>query len=96
MFTRAIVKKPSVTFAQGLTTASLGEPDLERVYQQHHAYCEALQRCGLEVFALEADELYPDSTFVEDTAVLTPGCAILTNPRRAKPQGGSTGYSPHD
>ena len=80
MFTRAIVKKPSATFARGLTTASLGEPDLEQVYQQHHAYCEALQRCGLEVIVLEADELYPDSTFVEDTAVLTPNCAILTNP----------------
>ena len=34
----------------------------------------------LEVITLDADETYPDSTFVEDTALLTPHCAIITNP----------------
>lgn len=29
---------------------------------------------------LEVDENYPDSTFVEDTDLLTPFCAIITNP----------------
>ena len=94
MFTRAIVKKPSTTFAQGLTTASLGMPDLERVYQQHNAYCEALQRCGLEVFVLEADDIYPDSTFVEDTAVLTPKRAVLTNPGAQSRKGEVTAIRP--
>jgi dimethylargininase len=32
------------------------------------------------VLVLEADENFPDSTFVEDTALLTPDCAIITNP----------------
>jgi dimethylargininase len=48
--------------------------------RQHSLYCEALHECGLAITALEADLRYPDSTFVEDTAVLTPRGAILTRP----------------
>ena len=29
---------------------------------------------------MEANENYPDSTFVEDTALLTPSCVIIMNP----------------
>jgi dimethylargininase len=32
------------------------------------------------VTILDGDNRYPDSTFVEDTALLTPNCAIITNP----------------
>jgi dimethylargininase len=39
-----------------------------------------LQQCGLDLIRLEAEEGYPDSTFVEDVAILTAGAAILTNP----------------
>ena len=48
--------------------------------QQHTRYCEALEECGLGLITLDADLRYPDSTFVEDTAVLTPRCAILIRP----------------
>jgi dimethylargininase len=34
----------------------------------------------LKVEELETDERFPDSTFVEDVALLTPHCAIITNP----------------
>jgi len=34
----------------------------------------------LEVTVLEPDENFPDSTFVEDVALLTKECAIITNP----------------
>ena len=79
-FTRAIVRPPCARFSAGLTTADLGQPDLERAAQQHQAYCEALEACGLEVVQLPADEKHPDSTFVEDTAVLTARGAIITRP----------------
>jgi dimethylargininase len=39
-----------------------------------------LADCGVEVERLAADDRFPDSTFVEDTAVLVPGCAVLTRP----------------
>ncbi|MBA2702916.1 MAG: N(G),N(G)-dimethylarginine dimethylaminohydrolase [Blastocatellia bacterium] len=81
MFTRAIVRPPAPNFAQGLTTAGLGAPDYERALEQHEAYCAALARCGLTVTRLEPDPNHPDSTFVEDTAIVTTNhCAVLTRP----------------
>ena len=47
---------------------------------QHAAYCDALERRGLSLTRLAEDLRYPDSTFVEDTAILTPRQAILTRP----------------
>jgi dimethylargininase len=80
MFTRAIVRAPASNYADGLTRVDLGAPDYERALRQHAAYCAALERCGLELTQLEADESYPDSTFVEDTAVVVPSGAIITRP----------------
>ena len=80
MFTKAIVRPPCVRFAEGLTTIDMGAPNYARALEQHAAYCAALEKCGLTLTWLAADERYPDSTFVEDTAVLTDRCAILTRP----------------
>ena len=80
MFTRAIVRPPSSSFSNGLTTVDLGKPDLARALTQHELYCEALKSCGLSLITLPGDHRYPDSTFVEDTAVLTERCAVLTRP----------------
>ena len=79
-FRRAIVRPPAPTLAKGLTTVDLGAPDLARARKQHTAYCEALERCGLTITVLPEDAAHPDSTFVEDTAILSPGQAILTRP----------------
>lgn len=76
----AVVRLPGNNFAQGLTTVDLGAPRLDLVLQQHARYCEALRTCGLEVTVLDADLRYPDSTFLEDTAILTERGAILTRP----------------
>jgi len=80
VLTRAIVRPPAPNFAEGLTTADLGAPNYERALAQHAAYCSALEQCGLMLTRLKPDPLYPDSTFVEDAAVLTPRGAILTRP----------------
>ena len=80
MFHRAIVRPPAANFAAGLTASQLGAPDLELARRQHDFYCRALEECGLELIRLPADPDYPDSTFVEDTAVLTRHSAILTRP----------------
>ncbi len=79
-FRRAIVRPPSRTFADGLTASSLGPPDLDKALAQHATYCAALERCGLTLTYLAADDALPDSTFVEDPAILTAKLAILTNP----------------
>ena len=80
MFKHAIVRIPGENFAQGLTTAQLGAPAYDQVLQQHAGYCDALLACGLGLTTLEVDPDHPDSTFVEDTAVLTAHSAILTRP----------------
>ena len=80
MFTKAIVRAPRQNFADGLTSVDLGAPVFETALVQHRAYCEALERCGLSLIELEADAKYPDSTFVEDTAILTDRCAVIMQP----------------
>ena len=76
----AIVRKPAANLQDGLTTATMGLPDYERVIDQHRHYCLALERWGLNLIRLESDDAFPDSTFVEDTAVLTERSVILTRP----------------
>jgi dimethylargininase len=87
LFTRAILRIPGRNFADGLTTVDLGMPHFESVLTQHARYTEALRECGLELTILDADLRHADSTFVEDTAVLTPHAAILTRPGAASREG---------
>jgi dimethylargininase len=93
VFRRAIVRSPGDNFAEGLTSSQLGTPDLALARVQHEAYCRALVECGLDLLRLPADRAYPDSTFVEDTAVLTPRSAILTRPGATSRQGEVAGIA---
>jgi dimethylargininase len=90
---RAIVRPPGASFVAGLTRAKLGPPNYQRALWQHAAYCDALESCGLTLTRLESDERFPDSTFVEDTAIMissrvsgdsssrtAPEMAIMTRP----------------
>lgn len=87
-FTRAIVRPPARNFADGLTTVDLGTPDLDRALAQHRDYCDALGRAGVALVTLDIDERYPDSTFVEDTALILPNRgAIITRPGAASRAG---------
>jgi len=79
-FTRAIVRPPSANFSAGLTTVDLGIPNHNLALTQHASYCETLISCGLSVVTLPPDDNYPDSTFVEDTAIITKRGAIITRP----------------
>ena len=79
-FRKAIVRPPGPGFEKGITSSGLGPPDLAKAKEQHEAYCRALERCGVEVIRLEAEARFPDSTFVEDVAILTPRNAILARP----------------
>lgn len=80
MFQHAIVRTPGANFADGLTTGNFGRPDFAQVLTQHAAYCDALEQCGLQLVRLGADLNHPDSTFVEDAAVLNAKSAVLTRP----------------
>lgn len=94
MFTKAIVRTPGRSMVSGLTKADLGTPDYEKACEQHQLYIAALKACGLDVLVLDADEDYPDSTFVEDVALLTPHCAIVTRPAAASRRGETESIRP--
>jgi len=94
MFTKAIVRKPGKSMINGLTEAEFGIPDHKKAIAQHDDYICALKEFGLVVRELEADENYPDSVFVEDTALLTPFCAIITNPGATSRRGEIIGIKP--
>ncbi len=93
-FTRAIVRPPGRSFIHGLSTAGLGPPDHDLALRQHAAYVDALRTCGLQVITLPPDERYPDSTFVEDTALLTPSCAVILRPGAASRCGETLAIEP--
>lgn len=81
MFKNVIVKRPSKSMVEGITSQpKLGKPDYELALKQHDKYIEALKACNVNVTILDADERFPDSCFVEDTAVITKNCAIISNP----------------
>jgi dimethylargininase len=86
-FKYAITRTPAKTFDRGITTVNLGTPSYERVLKQHRAYVEALKSIGLKVIELDSQPAYPDGHFVEDTAVVTPDVAIITNPGAISRQG---------
>lgn len=88
MFSHTIVRTPCSKVCDGITSApELGKPDYRKALQQHKAYQEALKKCGVDVLVLPADENYPDSCFMEDVAVLTKKCAVITNPGAASRNG---------
>jgi len=79
-FTHALVRPPGANYVAALTSADLGPPDLLLAQQQHEAYGQALEKCGVTVTRLAPDLLHPDSTFVEDAAIVTTQGALLTRP----------------
>lgn len=79
MFKNAIVRRPGRSLVDGIGPGTLGEVDYEKALKQHDTYIEALRKTGVEVTILDPLEEFPDSCFVEDTAVLTKDLAILCN-----------------
>ncbi|MFP4403269.1 MAG: arginine deiminase family protein [Candidatus Woesearchaeota archaeon] len=87
MFKYAIVRKPSINFHKGITTSNLGKPNYKKTLKQHFNYYEALLKCGLKLIVLDADDKFPDSCFVEDTAIILNKIAIITKLKYKSRQG---------
>jgi dimethylargininase len=74
----ALVRKPGPDFVSAIS----GHPhkhqiDIERALEQHAYYVRALQQAGTRVIALATLEEFPDSPFVEDTAVIFDRQALI-------------------
>jgi dimethylargininase len=77
----AIVRELSRSLARCEITHIAREPiDFERALRQHEAYVAGLERNGIEVVRLPADERHPDGCFVEDAAVVLDELAVIGMP----------------
>jgi dimethylargininase len=79
-FNNALVRTPARSVVRGLRAIDTGAPNYERVLHEHAAYVGALEAAGVAVEVLPASEDFPDSVFVEDTALVFGVDAILLRP----------------
>jgi dimethylargininase len=79
-FNRALVRTPSRSVTQGLSAIDRGRPSFDGIAREHRAYVRALEDAGVTVDVLPPLEAYPDSIFVEDTALVFQNAAILLRP----------------
>ena len=76
---KAIVREPSISYTQCVSSHPLHHTvNLEKAKQQHINYCDVLSSLGLELIKLPPKKEYPDSCFVEDTAVVFGKRAFIT------------------
>ncbi|CAF4550318.1 unnamed protein product [Rotaria sp. Silwood1] len=54
--------------------------NIEKARRQHQEYIAILRKLGLDVIELQADESLPEGVFVEDTAVICDGIALICRP----------------
>ena len=79
-FTHAICRRPADSAVTGLRAVDTGAPDLALFRRHHDDYVAVLRSTGAEVTVLEALEDFPDSVFVEDSALCLPEGAIAMRP----------------
>lgn len=81
MFKNIITRTPCKALVDGISgNPHLGKPDYDKAIIQHQKYIATINSLGLPVLVLPELADYPDSCFVEDVALVTKHCAILTNP----------------
>lgn len=79
-FTHAITRRPAASIIRGLRAVDTGTPDLAVMQSHHDAYIATLKETGATVLELPSLEAYPDSVFVEDTALCLPQGAVVMRP----------------
>lgn len=79
IYKNALTRKPPRSMAKGITSQSAAV-NFEKAEEQHQTYITHLERLGLHVLNLPAEEAFPDSHFVEDTTIVYDNVAILTRP----------------
>jgi dimethylargininase len=77
----AIVRPPTAALARCELTHLAREPIDPAIAQAQHAgYVSTLRSLGAQVTVLAPEPDLPDAVFVEDTAVVLDGLAVITNP----------------
>ena len=94
-FTHAITRRPAGSIIRGLRAVDTGTPDLALMQEHHAAYIATLRETGATVIELPALDAYPDSVFVEDTALCLPQGAVVMRPGAPSRLGEAAEMAPH-
>lgn len=94
-FSHAITRRPAASIIKGLRAVDTGNPDLGLMQRHHDDYVAALRSTGATVIELEAMDAYPDSVFVEDTALCLPEGAVVMRPGAPSRLGEAAEMAPH-
>ncbi len=85
---RAIVREPGERFSRCISTHPMVHTvDVTRAREQHGFYVETLEDLGIDVIRLDRDDEHADSCFVEDTAVVHGGKALVCRPAEESRRG---------
>ena len=94
-FSHAITRRPSASITRGLRAVDTGTPDLALMQAHHAAYIATLRETGATVVELPPLDAYPDSVFVEDTALCLPEGAVIMRPGAPSRLGEAAEMAPH-
>lgn len=79
-FTHALTRRPALSVTGGLRASDAGNPDPALFERHHECYVSALKAAGAKVIELAPLEEFPDSVFVEDTALCLNEGAVIMRP----------------
>lgn len=94
-FTHAITRRPAASIIRGLRAVDTGTPDLALMQAHHDAYVATLRETGATIIELPPLEDFPDSVFVEDTALCLPQGAVVMRPGAPSRLGEAAEMAPH-
>ena len=94
-FSHAITRRPTASIVLGLRAVDSGTPSLSLMAQHHAEYVAALKSTGAQVVELDPLEAFPDSVFVEDTALCLPEGAVVMRPGAPTRLGEAGAMAPH-
>jgi dimethylargininase len=94
-FTHAITRRPATSITAGLRAVDTGSPDLAVMQTHHETYIATLRETGATVVELPPLDAYPDSVFVEDTALCLPQGAVVMRPGAPSRLGEAAEMAPH-
>ena len=94
-FSHAITRRPAASITAGLRAVDTGAPSLDLMLRHHADYVATLRATGAMVIELAALEAFPDSVFVEDTALCLPEGAVIMRPGAPSRLGEAAAMAPH-
>ena len=94
-FSHAITRRPAASIIEGLRAVDTGTPALDLMLQHHADYVAALLATGATIIQLDALDAFPDSVFVEDTALCLPQGAVIMRPGAPTRLGEAAEMAPH-